>query len=127
MEKENIYIDTINIGKILPLTLHTIESIFSDYHEPSCCEHHWIAWDESKEAVETASKLVPWFDTVELSGVPDMWILLRFSHSFYPDVSAPVFFAGHNSNNWYYSYNLSLIVKLSNGFKKEYDISSYQD
>jgi hypothetical protein len=59
MEKENIYIDTINIGKILPLTLVVIESIFSDYHEPSCCEHHWIAWDESKEAVETASKLVP--------------------------------------------------------------------
>jgi hypothetical protein len=38
-----------------------------------------------------------------------------------------IFIPWRNSNNWYYSTNLVLIVTLNNWYTKKYDIEEYQE
>lgn len=125
MEKENVFIETVKLDKHYPMTMDWVRTIFDDYHDQSCCENHFIDWNDSKWHIETASEFIKEFNEVDISWVPDMWIVLRFRNT---DtwVEFPVFFAWRWSNNWYYSHNLYLVISV-NWFKKEISISEYQD
>lgn len=126
---DNVWIDTVILDKIYPLNMETINTIFSSHHDRDCCEDHWIDFDWAKSAVDTAFMLLPWFNQFSISWVPDMWILIRFMNTTHPDwviKDTAVFFAGYNSNNWYYSDNLDLIVTLPSGFSETYDIREFQ-
>lgn len=81
---------------------------FVDYHQTSCCEVHYIAWEEGLDQITEDMRFT--FDT-------DNWDSLIERVEGYgirlipnPDTGHPVAFPGYASNNGMYSDELTLKV-----------------
>lgn len=94
-------------------------STLESHHEDSCCEKHYLS---------TSDLTMEDFDGLEFdltnddffTRVPDYGIKLN------PVKGLPVNIPGYGYNNGYYSDNLSLILRKSNGEFTEYDITECQ-
>lgn len=121
---EKIHIDTLIFENPLELDEEKINNMFDSYHEQSCCENHYLDFDSFTEDFQMVKDVLKKIDKIEIYWEEWMWITLFFYDW---EERVWIFLAGRNTNNWYYTTNLTLIVKLANWFKKEYDIEKYQE
>ncbi len=125
--EDNILIDTLIFNQWLEPNCKNIKSMFESYHKRDCCEMHRLDFDDfdiAFEAVEKFSKI----EKIEIKWTPWMGITLFFYwDKDKEDDRVWIFIPWRNSNNWYYSTNLTLVITLPDWFAKEYDIIEYQE
>jgi hypothetical protein len=107
------------------LQLKDEEIIFEDgtklysHHDQDCCESHYLDFTHTKlEDFEGLNFDLSNEDFFER--VPDYGIRLK------PTNGLPVAIPGYGYNNGYYTENLSLVVKFTDGSRKHYDITDCQ-
>lgn len=90
------------------------------YHEQDCCEWHWIDW--ASVTLEDFEDCI--FNLANenfFERVPDYGIRLI------PNNNYPISIPGYGDNNGYYTDNLSIILKNSDGkIIKQFDITECQ-
>ena len=121
---ENVLIDTIEFNTPLPVNYEDVIGMFTSEHDSDCCEHHELDFEWKKEEFETVKQFLKKVDKIEIKWTPGMWITLRMYDR---EKEFWFFIPWRGYNNGYYSDNLTLIVKLKNGFEKRYDIREYQN
>lgn len=91
-------------------TIFDFFKFIEDYHEQDCCENVYCDFEWIKDYEEEFNKL-NWIKKVRFVWVEWMW----FNVFFYSDSWKKlwVFIPARNSQNWYYSSNLTLKIKLS--------------
>lgn len=120
---ENIIIDTIKFEEPIKAEFENFKDMFDSHHYQDCCESHYLDFDSYESDFELVEKL-ELIDKIDINGSPWIWVTIFFYNW---EDRAWVFFAWRGYNNGYYSSNIDFIVTLPNGFKKEYDVSEYQD
>jgi hypothetical protein len=93
-------------------------SIYSD-HQYNCCETHSLDFSnlsiEDFEGYEFDLSSDAFFEKVEDYGI-----------RLIPINGHPISVPGYGHNNGYYSTDLSLVIKFSDGTQKKYDITKCQ-
>lgn len=98
--------------------------MFSSHHDQSCYESHYLDFDSTEQDFETAQDFLSKVDKIEITWVPWMGINIRM----YDDNKEYcIFVPWRGYNNWYYWYNIDLIIEMPDGSELEYDCSDYQD
>ena len=91
-----------------------------DYHDTSCCESHQLYFQDlilaDFEGLEFDLSNDKFFKRIDGYGI-----------ELIPIKGFPIRIAGHGSNNGWYSSDLTLILKDSNGDCKKFDITECQD
>jgi hypothetical protein len=94
----------------------------TDYHDQDCCENVYADFDGINYYIDSIiGKLVK---EIIIKGVEEMGILICFYFDY--DKSEKVFIPCYNSQNGYYSDNLSLIITRGNT-RKEIDIRDFKE
>lgn len=118
--RENIAhtIDSINLSNGVAVIFGEEEININCEHQQDCCENVYADFDDFKYHVdEITGKEVK---EIIFKGVDGIGFLICFYFDY--DVSEKVFIPCHNSQNGYYSSNLSLVV-TRNKVVKKIDIS----
>jgi hypothetical protein len=93
--------------------------VLSSYHQPDCCESHWLAFEDLTladfEGLEFDFTNDDFFRRIEDYGI-----------ELIPIVGHTVKIAGHGSNNGYYNSSLDFCIDGA-GINKTFDISECQD
>ena len=119
---EKFLIDSINIE--LEVISKDIREMFDSYHRWECCETHYLDFDSWETDFSEVERKLEKIDKIEIYGEEDMGITIFFYEW---EERVWIFVPWRWYNNWYYSSQLDLIVKLTNWFSKTYDISKFQD
>lgn len=121
---ENTLIDTLEFTEWLNVNFKEIFWMFSSHHNSDCCEWHELDFSDSEKQFELVEKALTKIDKIEIYWEENMWVTFFFYDW---EIRVWIFVPWRWSNNWYYSNDLTLIVELLNWFKKEYDITEYQN
>lgn len=108
---------------------HTVQ--LTGKHDNDCCER---VYADFSAVIDSAKQLITsnhYLYEIEVAGVPDMGILLRFNYSPYrcldPSLMEKIFIPCRNEQNGYYSDQLSLTVATSSkAIYIEHDITPYK-
>ena len=126
--EDNVLIDTLIFTPWLATNWYSVLSMFDSHHRRDCCEDHWLDFSDALTAFEEVEKRFEFIEKIEIKWTPWMGITLFFYWDKYEeDDRVWIFIPWRNSNNWYYSTNLVLIVTLNNWYTKKYDIEEYQE
>lgn len=122
--QDNILIDTLEFNPPLPMNYEDVIWIFSSSHDWDCCEWHELDFEWKEGEFEMVKSILSKVDKIDIKWTPWMGITLRmydWQKEFW------LFIPWRWYNNWYYSYNLTLIVEMPNCEQKRYNIREYQD
>lgn len=104
-----------------------ILSWFEDYHDQDCCESVSADWSVFDTTINDIFEL--WTITeISISWVEDMWFVIYFYNwdtSYWEPKRTWIFVPCYNEQNWYYSSNLELIIKIPWTEQIKIDISNY--
>lgn len=107
----------VSVGKYA-LSFDDGSALYS-YHEHDCCEEHYLDFSnlslQDFDGLEFDLKNT-FFNRIDGYGIE---LIPVFGHS----VKIP----GYGSNNGYYSHELDLVLKFSDGLKIKFDITECQD
>lgn len=125
---ENVFIDEFHFDTPIKPDYKEVMGMFSSSHDQDCCEDHWLDFDASEEPFKEVTRRLEYINHIEIKGTPWMGITIFFGQKEWDyENRVGVFVGWYNSNNGYYSSELTLHVQLPDWTNKTYDIGDYQE
>ena len=113
---ENVKVIKVESDK---LTFEDGVELYSE-HDADCCETHFLSFEDLS---------IDDFDGLEFNFASDRFFkgIDEYGIELTPIKGHSVKIPGYGYNNGYYSSNLTLVIRTSEGFLKQFDISDCQD